>query len=273
MSDKPKTPAGQGPQPVPAATVLLLRGGEARLEVFMVVRHQQIDFASGALVFPGGKVEKADADPRLKARVEGCDGMDDAARAFRIGAIRESFEECGVLLARPRASRALVSAEQLGPIQARWQKKLVEDKASIVDMVEAEDLVLACDLMVPYSHWITPTFMPKRFDTWFFIAEAPADHLAVHDGSESVDSVWISPAQALADLEAGKRTIIFPTRLNLMMLAESPDVNSALLRARDSQIKTVLPWIEEKNGDKWLTIPDDAGYKLTRAKVDAVMRG
>ncbi len=269
MSDKDKTPS----VPVPAATVLLLRGGEAKIEVFMVVRHHQIDFASGALVFPGGKVDKADNDPRLKARVSGCDGMDDAARAFRVGAVRESFEECGVLLARPRGSRALVSAEQLAPMQVRWQTALVEGKATMADMVEAEDLVLACDLMVPYSHWVTPTFMGKRFDTWFFIAEAPADHLAVHDGSESVDSVWISPNQALADMEAGKRTVIFPTRLNLMMLAESPDVNSALLRARDSTIKTVLPWIEEKDGAKWLTIPDDAGYTLTRAKIDAVMRG
>ncbi len=272
MSDK-KTPKGPPSEPVPAATVLLLRGGEAKIEVFMVVRHQQIDFASGALVFPGGKVEKADSDARMKDRVSGCDGMDDAARAFRVGAIRESFEECGVLLARPRGSRALVSAEQLAPMLTRWQKALVENTASIVDMVEAEDLVLACDLMVPYSHWITPTFMPKRFDTWFFVAEAPADHLAVHDGSESVDSVWISPQQALADLEAGKRTIIFPTRLNLMMLDESPDVPSAMVRARDSKVKTVLPWIEEKDGDRWLTIPEDVGYKLTRAKIDAVMRG
>jgi 8-oxo-dGTP pyrophosphatase MutT (NUDIX family) len=269
MSDK-KVPS----EPVPAATVLLLRPGrEGGLEVFMVVRHQQIDFASGALVFPGGKVDKGDADPRLKGHVEGCDGMDEAASAFRVGAVRESFEECGVLLARPKGSRALVSAEQLGPLQARWQSALVDGKASIADMVEAENLVLACDLIVPYSHWVTPTFMPKRFDTWFFVAEAPVDHLAVHDGSESVDSVWISPAQALAELEAGKRTIIFPTRLNLMMLAESPDVNSALLRARDSTIKTVVPWIEEKDGRKWLTIADDAGYKVTRAAIDAVMRG
>lgn len=268
MSDKPKAPA----QPVPAATVLLVRKASPQLQVFMVVRHHQIDFASGALVFPGGKVETADADQRLQGRVADAGHLDAEQRAFRVGAIREAFEECGVLLARGKGDMALLTAKRLAQLDAKWRKPLVENKATMVDMVEAEDLSLATDLMVPFSHWVTPSFMPKRFDTWFFIAQAPDDQLALHDGEESVDSVWISPDQALADLEAGKRTIIYPTRCNLMMLAESRRHDEALAMARKRPIKTVLPWIEEKGGKKWLTIDPACGYALNQAPIEGAPR-
>ena len=246
MSDKTAAPM------IPAATVLLVRRAEPQLQVFMVVRHHQIDFASGALVFPGGKLEAADGDERLIPRIGGIDVASDQLRAFRVAAIREAFEECGVLLARARGERTLVSPERLKRLEADWRAKLAKDEASILDMVEAEDLELAAELMLPYSHWITPTFMKKRFDTWFFIAEAPDDRLAVHDGHESVDSGWISPSQALADLEARRRTIIYPTRLNLMLLDQSATVAQALDSTRARRIATVLPWVEESGGRKRL---------------------
>ena len=269
MSDQAKAPA----QPVPAATVLLVRRADPQLQVFMVVRHHQIDFASGALVFPGGKLEAADADARLQGRVTDAGHLDAGQRAFRVGAIREAFEECGVLLARAKGDKALLTATRLAALDATWRKRLVDNKATMVDMVEAEDLTLATDQMIPYSHWVTPTFMPKRFDTWFFIAQAPDDQLALHDGEESVDSVWISPAQALADLEAGKRTIIYPTRCNLMMLAESQRHDEALATARTRPIKTVLPWIEEQDGKKFLAIDPACGYALNRAPIEGAPRG
>lgn len=257
---------------IPAATVLLVRKADPQLQVFMVVRHHQIDFASGALVFPGGKLEAADGDARLVPRLASASSGDDPLRAFRIAAIREAFEECGVLLARARGERTLVSPERLKRLAADWQGRLARDEASILDMVEAEDLELAGDLMHPYSHWITPTFMRKRFDTWFFIAEAPGDQLAVHDGHESVDSVWISPSEALAEMEAKKRTIIYPTRLNLMLLDESRTVGEALDSARTRQIKPVLPWVEEADGRKWLKIAADSGFPMVDAPIDPVMR-
>ena len=269
MTDAPKkAPA----QPVPAATVLLVRKASPQLQVFMVVRHHQIDFASGALVFPGGKLEGADADARLQGRVTDAGHLDATQRAFRVGAIREAFEECGVLLARGKGDKDLLTAGRLAELDAKWRKALVEDKATMVDMVEAEDLTLATDQMIPFSHWVTPTFMPKRFDTWFFIAQAPDDQLALHDGEESVDSVWISPDQALADLAAGKRTIIYPTRCNLMMLAESKRHDEALRAAAQRPIKTVLPWIEEKDGKKFLAIDPACGYALTRAPIEGAPR-
>ena len=111
----------------------------------------------------------------------------DEELKFRIAGVREAFEECGILLARKRGERAVIAAADLKGIEDRWRKKLAKDEATIVDLVEAEDLELATDMMVPYAHWITPTFAPKRFDTWFFLAEAPEDQIALHDGSESVE--------------------------------------------------------------------------------------
>ena len=173
----------QPPAPRPATTVVLARPSDpgdagSGLEVFMVVRHHKIDAFSGALVFPGGKLEAADGDPRLIARCGGADKISAEELKFRVAGVREAFEECGILLARTPAQRAVVGAADLKGIEERWRAKLGKDEASIVDLVEAEDLELATDLMVPFAHWITPTFAPRRFDTWFFLAEAPQDQVA-----------------------------------------------------------------------------------------------
>src|SRR4051812_3458249 len=149
--------------PRPATTVLLLRPSKpgdagSPLEVFMVVRHHAIDAFSGALVFPGGKLEEADGDPRLKERCAGADTISAGELKFRIAGVREAFEECGILLARKRGERNLIAAADLAGIEDRWRAKLTTDEASIVDLVEAEDLEIATDLMTPFAHWITPVF-------------------------------------------------------------------------------------------------------------------
>ena len=241
---------------IPAATVLLLREGEGGVEVFMVVRHHQIDFASGALVFPGGKLDASDAADDLAAHCRGADGLTAVQRSLRVGAIREAFEESGVLLARPAGEAEFVSAARVRALQP-WRARLEGHEASMLEFARAEKLDLALDALVPFAHWITPSFMPKRFDTHFFVAAAPADHDALHDGSESVDSVWIAPRDALADGRAKKRVIIFPTRLNLEKLARSANLGAAL----DAQpVVTVQPWLEQQDGKTLLRIPPDAGY-------------
>jgi 8-oxo-dGTP pyrophosphatase MutT (NUDIX family) len=263
MNDTPKKEAAP---PRPATTVLLLRPSKvddagSPLEVFMVVRHHQIDAFSGALVFPGGKLEAADGDPRLRARSGPSQGISDEELAFRIAGVREAFEECGILLARKRSQRALIGALDLKPIEDKWRAKLTKDEVSIIDLVEAEDLELATDLMTPYAHWITPTFAPKRFDTWFFLAEAPADQVALHDGSESVDSVWIGAKEAIAEAQAGKRTLVHATLKNLELLAEGDTVVGALTQAKAREIQTVQPWVETRDGKRFLHLPPDAGYR------------
>jgi 8-oxo-dGTP pyrophosphatase MutT (NUDIX family) len=250
--------------PRPATTVLLLRPSKradvaSALEVFMVVRHHQIDSFSGALVFPGGKLEDADGDRRLRARSTGAASLNDVELKFRVAGIREAFEECGVLLAHKRGQKALIGAAELAPIEQRWRVKLTKDEASIVDLVETEDLELATEFMTPFAHWITPTFAPKRFDTWFFLAEAPADQVALHDGSESVDSVWIGAQQAIDEATAGRRTLVHATHKNLELLVEGDTVAGAIEQARKRRIVTVQPWVEAREGKRFLHIPEGAG--------------
>jgi len=263
MTEAPKKAP---PVPRPATTVLLVRPsrqGDAAspLEVFMVVRHQQIDAFSGAIVFPGGKLEEADGDPRLRARCGGADRISADELKFRVAGVREAFEECGILLARKPGQRAVVGAADLKGIEQRWHTKLAEDEASIVDLVEAEDLEIATDLMVPFAHWITPTFAPRRFDTWFFLAEAPEDQIALHDGSESVDSVWIGAQPAIDEAAAGRRTLVHATLKNLELLAEGKTVPGAISAACDRKIVTVQPWLQSRDGKRYLHIPPDAGYR------------
>ena len=234
----------------------------------MVVRHHEIDFASGALVFPGGSVDKADSGPRVRSRCAGAEGLDEATLAMRVAAIREAFEECGVLLARPCGSASLVSADRLLGLEEKYRRALERDEIGIAEMLEAEDLELAVDWLVPFAHWITPVQMPKRFDTWFFLATAPDDQIAVHDGSESVDSVWIRPSDACAEADAGKRTVIFPTRVNLEKLGRSHTVAEAFAAARAAPIVTVLPQVEKTPDGRIMRIPIEAGYGFAEVQLE-----
>ena len=250
----------------PATTVLLVRPsvpgeGTSPLEVFMVVRHHKIDAFSGALVFPGGKLEDADGDPRLRARCGSAEKCSDDELKFRVAGVREAFEECGILLARRRGQRAVVAAAELKGIEARWRARLAKDAATIVDLAEAEDLEIATDLMTPFAHWITPTFAPRRFDTWFFLAVAPQDQVALHDGSESVDSVWIGAQEAIDEAKAGKRTLVHATLKNLELLVDGKTVVGAISQASERRIVTVQPWVETRDGKRFLHIPEGAGYR------------
>jgi len=258
------------PPPIPSATILLVREDHGPLEVFMVQRHHQIDFASSALVFPGGKVDPADRDPALRARCAGAEGLDDEALAFRIAAVRETFEESGVLVARPLGSDALVPAARAAEIEARWRRPLNANRTTIGEIAAAEDLVLALDALVLFAHWITPEFMPKRFDTHFYLVAVPRDQAAAHDGGESVDSLWIAPDRALADATAGRLSIIFPTRMQLAKLARAGSVADALARARAARVVPVLPTVGKGAAGPVLRIPVEADYDLTEAPLDDI---
>jgi 8-oxo-dGTP pyrophosphatase MutT (NUDIX family) len=242
----------------PAATILPIRDGARGLEVFMVVRHHQIDFASGALVFPGGRVDRG--DHTLAANPIFCPEP-TRDMAFRIAAIRETFEECGILLARPLGTDRLVDAQELQAIEARHRAPLAAGEIGF-DIVLAENrLMPATDLLVHYAHWITPNHQPKRYDTQFYLVAAPAEHLAAHDGHESVDSVWIRPAQALAETEAGRFKLVFATMKNLEKLARRSCVADAMAMARASMVVTVQPKSAPlDDGRRKLIIPVEAGY-------------
>jgi 8-oxo-dGTP pyrophosphatase MutT (NUDIX family) len=254
----------------PAATIVLLRDGREGLEVFMVVRHHAIDFASGALVFPGGRVDENDF--ALAANAGLClnpDGLGTEAMAYRLAAIRETFEECGVLFARPSHTVALIDGTRLREVERTHRAPLAEGRISFGQVLTAFNLLPATDLLTYFAHWITPRNQPKRYDTHFFLAEAPAEHLAVHDGAESVDSIWITPRQVLTDTAAGRFKLVFATQMNLMKLAQYATAAEAIGAAREATVVTVLPEVDRIDGTRRvLRIPIEAGYGAAEFMVD-----
>ena len=249
--------------PRPASTILLLRDSAAQqdIEVFMMVRHYEIDFNSGALVFPGGSVDKGDREIIANADLfTGGEELDADALSFRIAAIRETFEESGILLARPKGSKTLIDAPRASAIEAGHRKDLCDGSVSFLKVLSDNELVLALDELIPYAHWITPEGMPKRFDTWFFLAAAPPDQLGTHDGKESTDSIWVSPREAVAGGESGRFKLPFPTTRNLIKLGKQVRVQAALDDARGKPVVAVMPVMTRLNGGRQLRIPLEAGY-------------
>jgi 8-oxo-dGTP pyrophosphatase MutT (NUDIX family) len=257
----------------PASTILLLRDsagpdgkgaddkGRGEIEVFMMVRHYEIDFNSGALVFPGGSVDEGDQEIITKPELySGGDRLDAAAMSFRIAAIRETFEESGILLAKPRGSSTLIDAKRAGEIEAVHRAALCDGKTTFLQVLTDNGLLLTPDELVPYAHWITPEGMPKRFDTWFFLAAAPPEQVGAHDGKESTDSIWVSPREALAGGESGRFKLPFPTTRNLIKLGKHRTVRAALDDARGKPVVTVMPVMTRLNGGRQLRIPAEAGY-------------
>ncbi|MEM7329272.1 MAG: NUDIX hydrolase [Pseudomonadota bacterium] len=244
-----------------SATILLLRD-DPDLQVLMVKRHYEIDFASGALVFPGGKANDEDSEAAWADWTDG--DFTGAEQAARISAIREAYEEAGILLARPKSVRgagaALVGAdvaEALHPMRGAVDRR----EQSFLELIRSHDLVLALDALVHFGHWITPTMMPKRFDTHFYLAATPPEQVAEQDGRETTEAVWLGPQQALDMEAAGTATIIFPTRMNLGKLAETATTAAALDRFATENVVTVLPVIgKDDAGAPCLHIPKEAGY-------------
>ncbi len=245
---------------VPAATIMMLRDGPHGLEVFMVVRHHQIDFASGALVFPGGKADPQDFDAALLPHLKGAHSDPDM-RAIQVSAIREAFEECGILLARAESEGGLIDGARLAKLE-RYRDALHSGAVTILEFLTREKLVLVCSELAHFAHWVTPAMMPKRFDTHFFLAAAPPDHLAVHDGHESVDSVWIRPDDVLEQAASGERTVIFPTLRNIEKLATFESVADAFSGAAANNVVRVEPWTEKRQDGTYLCIPREAGYAV-----------
>lgn len=260
----------QKPALLPSSTVLMIRDGTAGLEVFMVKRNHAIDFASGAMVFPGGKLAQGDSDPVLMGRHARPGKFDPMLTPFAFGAIREAFEESGLLLARKKGDGKLLSADAVEKL-GHWREPLNRNEKTLRDMAEAEGLDYALDGLVPFAHWITPETMPKRFDTWFFLARAPEGQIGVHDGSESVESEWLGAQAALDAWEARQRVIVFATRMQLVKLARSKDVASALQAAADDRIVDVMPVLDKVSfSEPHLRIPADAGYGVTEVPLSRV---
>ena len=260
-----------------AATVLLLREVEAELEVLMMCRGAGLSFMAGMWVFPGGRLDAADASAAACRRLAATSGAADCdhlqtlegepvpaaqAVALRVAASRETFEEAGVLLARDAQGRPCHAA-RVAALQAH-RPAVTGDAAAFLDMLEREDLYLDVDRLVYWSHWITPSLEPKRFDTRFFAIALPPGQDVSADLSELTHHAWIRPAHAPDAIERGEIRVVPPTLLTLEDLAESHDrhgsLEAMLAGERGRAAPPVMPRIEVGAGAFRVVMPWDPGY-------------
>lgn len=215
----------------------------------MVRRSARGTFAS-ALVFPGGALDADDASDEWRPFIADFDGFEPAERAVRLAAIRETWEETSILVA-PGSDAAPAAGILTG--------------LSFRAFVEQARVRLRLDAITPFAHWVTPATEPRRFDTRFFLAAAPAEQVAVADGGETVGIEWVQPGPAALAARRREQPIIFPTLMNLERLAESVDTTGALTSARARPGYTVRPVFEpQADGTNVITIPAEAGYSVTR---------
>ena len=277
-SDKPSTNAPFDPAAVPiraAATVMLVRDHPINgLEVFMLQRTLAAVFAKGMYVFPGGRVDANDNEDQLEAI---CDGLDDEEASALLGipngglsywvaAIRECFEEAGVLLARPTNSNELVRFDTDSVLQNRFsvaRHAIHDSNMSLVELCATENLRLVTNNIHYVRHWITPLGEPRRFDTRFFIARAPEAQEPLHDDNETIASLWVSPIEALERHARGDLAMISPTTSNLQFLAPHGTTTDALNAAKKIGTPTaILPKLKTDAEGKviGITMPGDADY-------------
>ncbi|MFD9888204.1 NUDIX hydrolase [Amycolatopsis sp. NPDC059027] len=235
--------------PKDAATVILLRDGGAGLEVFLQHRVRGMAFAGGMTVFPGGGVDPRDADASV--RWAGPDpawwgelfgATEDGARALVCAAVRETFEECGVLV----AGIGDVPVTDVTPF-AEARQDLLARRVSLAEFLSGAELTLRADLFRPWAHWVTPEAEPRRYDTRFFLAKLPEGQEADGATSEATSSGWQRPAEALEDARAGKRMLMPPTWVTLNELTTFDTAEEAL--AAERVITRIAPTLV-REGDK-----------------------
>ena len=247
-----------------AATVILV-SDRPDLHVLMMERTGRAVFGPGATVFPGGAVDPDDDAPRLAERVVGLDdqaasvdqGIARGGLAFRVAALRECFEEAGILIARhAKTGRPAEHDTALDAARAA----LNAGASTFGDLLETRDLVCdARDLRV-FSHWLTPLGAPRRYNTWFFVAPAPDGEDGTHDDNELVASAWVRPADALAQHRNGEIDLIFPTEMSLRALSRY-DHSGDLLSDLDAvpRDETGRPVVVSEGTGELVVLPHDTG--------------
>jgi 8-oxo-dGTP pyrophosphatase MutT (NUDIX family) len=239
--------------PRDSATVILVRDGAPGLEVFMLERHLNSDFAGGAYVFPGGTIDDRDTDPAAAAYLDVTPGEDPE---FYLCAIRETFEEAGVLLAR--RDGAPVHLEDEEGSFAAYRRELASRGGSLAEFAEKEALRFAGDLLHYFSRWVTPEFAPKRYDARFFVAEMPEGQRPLHDDVETTASTWIRPATAIEQAREGLFSIIFPTRKTLEELATFDTAQAVIDSTVGKRVEAILPKVVLADGQARVVLPGDA---------------
>jgi 8-oxo-dGTP pyrophosphatase MutT (NUDIX family) len=247
------------PEPVPAATLVLMRsaGDGEPPELLMMERAATMAFAAGALVFPGGRIEPGDHEA-----AEAFPDVPDAAA--RIAAIRETIEETGVAAALSPAPDAAAAAAL---------REGLAGGAPFAALIEDAGLGLELDSLTPFARWCPNFRETRRFDTLFFLAEAAAGGgRSSADENESVRTFWASASHVLADVDAGRSHVIFPTRRNLERLARFGSIEEARADAAAHPVRKITPWVEERGGRPFVCIPENAGYPVTSEPLETARR-
>jgi 8-oxo-dGTP pyrophosphatase MutT (NUDIX family) len=249
-----------------AATLVLVRDGDAGLEVFCVERHKDSRFLGGAVVFPGGKVDDSDRDPawatRASAARAGFGDFDDAARAFAVAACRESLEEAAIL---PLAG-ADPSHEELVALRVR----VATEKLALRDALAARGWKLDLSALVPFARWVTPSAEARRYDTRFFLVVVRGARRGVHDEHETTSSFWGRPEEVLARFERGEIQLAPPTHRSIEVLAGARDAAAAVALAEGACLAPICPRLvpqRDAQGDAIaLALPGDPEHEVAEAR-------
>ncbi|MFV1989551.1 MAG: hypothetical protein ACC652_02285 [Acidimicrobiales bacterium] len=255
-----------------AATVMLMRDSPEGMQVFMLRRNLNSDFVGGAYVFPGGAVDLADRDdPELNEICVGRDGgranellgLEEGALAFWVAAIRECFEEAGVLLAQDDTGGFVSFAD--ADVAARFdehRRAVDSGDRRLADVCRAEGLVLPLGDIHYFAHWITPRGPTRRYDTRFYVCMAPEEQVPLHDNRETVASLWVNPNEALAMHARGELDLILPTIKNLEAIGRFDRAADLLAAAaRVGAVPSVEPVIVRDSGGVRILLPGDPGYE------------
>jgi 8-oxo-dGTP pyrophosphatase MutT (NUDIX family) len=264
-----------------AATVMVVRDaldeeGDPAVEVCMLRRNLSSEFLSGAYVFPGGSVDPEDRGPaaealcrgRTDAEASGLLGVDSGGLAFWVAALRECFEEAGVMLARrwdddhPDGGAFVdTRAPEVAARFSAYRDGVNDGSTRLLDVCEQEGLVLAADTVHYVSHWITPELAPKRYDTRFFITAAPPDQVARHDDGETIASIWVRAADALDRYARGDLHLLHPTVANLTSIQPFRTTAEVMVWATGiTEVPTVMPIVVFEDGRALILRPGDEGY-------------
>jgi 8-oxo-dGTP pyrophosphatase MutT (NUDIX family) len=261
--------------PRASATVVLLRDEPQKgLQVFLLRRHTASAVLGGAYVFPGGKLDEADCSPDLHAYLDTSpqalhralgepDLPEHTAAGLYVSAVREVLEECGVLYARASDSQAL--AHDAGQRQ-QWQQAL-HGGQGFAEVLHSAGLRMDTQHLAPWSRWITPvqpTVTNKRFDTRFFVAVLPDGQHPIHDNIEAIDSVWLTPLDALTRYWAGDLPLAPPQIMSLVSLLPHVDTNSVLSVAKAQTPPLVLPEAFDDAGVRTLCYPGDPRHSVAQ---------
>jgi 8-oxo-dGTP pyrophosphatase MutT (NUDIX family) len=259
--------------PRDASTIMLVRDTPEGMEVLMLRRNLASSWVGGAHLFPGGAVDKEDGSPGVLDRSPGRGGT-EASRilglagapaagglAFFVAAIRECFEEAGILLASGPENAPIDFADH--GVAARFvehRRRLNARELSFAELCESENLQLGTGRLWYFSHWITPEGSPRRYDTRFFVAAMPAGQTALHDDIEVIDSIWIRPGDALRRHAAGEIDMLFPTMKNLQAIGRFERSTDLLDASAVAEVPTILPKITVADQGVRILLPGDEGY-------------